>query len=84
MTMPAVPSDVPVVCPMRDARLALAIEGQLGRGADARHVGIVVWEGAVTLLGRVETEAARERLFAAIAAMPGVKTVRDRLTVRSN
>lgn len=87
MTQTACLSESPKpVCPRRDARLALAIETNLVRATrpEARHVGIVVWEGSVILIGRVDSEEARGAVRAAIAAMPGVVNLRDRLTVKGN
>lgn len=74
------------ICPAHDVRLALAIEKTLVRESrpEARHVGVVVWEGAVLLTGKVASEEARARLRAAIAAMPGVVNLRDRLTVKAS
>lgn len=67
-----------------DAELALAIERLLARlpRFDCRFIGVVVWDGAVTVSGVADSDAAHARACAAIAAMPGVVAVRDRLRVR--
>lgn len=68
----------------RDAELALAIDKSLARMPqfDHRFVGVVVWDGAVTVSGLVDSAEAHERVRAAIAEMPGVIAVRDTLRVR--
>lgn len=68
----------------RDAELALAIDKTLAGmpRLDHRFVGVVVWDGAVTVSGLVDSAEAHERVRAAIAEMPGVVAVRDTLRVR--
>jgi osmotically-inducible protein OsmY len=69
----------------RDAELALALDRALASlpRFDSRFIGVVVWEGAVTVSGVVESQEAHERARAAIAEMPGVVAVRDTLLVKT-
>jgi hypothetical protein len=68
---------------LRDRSLgALARAALLANPATRPHpIEVTAAENAVELTGRVDTEAARQAAEAAVARIPGVVTVRNRLLV---
>jgi osmotically-inducible protein OsmY len=66
-------------------QLRASIMHALERQADRRagSLTIDVRDGVVTLSGRVQSQAERETIRATVACAPGVRSVQDRLVVRS-
>jgi osmotically-inducible protein OsmY len=69
-----------------DAALAVQVESAIAAesGVNAFHIKAKVHAGAVVLDGTVPTAATKDVVVAAVRAVPGVKTVVDRITVRSS
>ena len=68
-----------------ETQLRSTIEGVLSRQAEreAKHIGIQVREGVITLYGTVRSYAERKAVKRAVEFAPGVKHVQDNLTVNS-
>ena len=66
-----------------DQTLAERIKSALGAapGLNAHRIDITVKDGVVTLFGTAETKAQRETAGKAAAAVPGVKSVENKLAI---
>jgi hypothetical protein len=81
------PPDVPPTTVASSDNLAMAENIRQALSADpslnsaARNARISVYNGRVTLTGRAATDLERQRLHTALASLPGVSRVDDRLVV---
>lgn len=72
--------------PLSDASLAAIVRSALQSESslDARNIEVENREGNVTLRGRVQSEAQREKAERIVASVGGVKSVTNSLTVEGS
>ncbi len=74
---------VVAAAPVAPERVRQAIEAALARQAtrDARHIGVTLSDGVVTLSGTVHSWTERRAVLGVVSHAPGVRAVNDRLRV---